>query len=68
MHFSCVFMLVSGMGESVHGPFKSGFFFLGSLIVFLGIFHVGLQSQQSQVLWDFVWVVLSLKADIPIVV
>lgn len=59
---SGVFALVSGLSESVHEPFKSGFSFPYSSIVFLGIFNVGFQSQ---VFWDLVFIVLDLMVGVP---
>ena len=67
MHFSCVFVLISGTGESMHRPLRSRFFFLWSLIAFLWVFPVSFQSQQSQVLWDLISTVLNPKARMPIV-
>ena len=67
LHFSGVFVLVSGMGESVHGPFKSRFFFLWSLMVFLGVFPIGFQSQQSHVLWDLISTMLNSKVVMSVV-
>ena len=55
-------MQVSGLSESVHGPFKSRNSFPGSSIVFLGVFPVVFQSL---IFWDLVSLVLTLRAGAP---
>ena len=67
MQFSCLSLLVSASGESMHGPFKCGFFFLSSSIIVQEVFPIGFQSWQSQVLWDVFSVVLDVKVGMLIV-